>query len=79
MRERPIDKPSPWEVLLVLLFILMAMALGGKLDYQDALERENRALRADAARCRMIQALRDESPSSVMGRESGAAMGRETP
>lgn len=60
MRERPIeDKPSAIEVALVLLLILMAMAFAGKVDYQDELERENRTLRAEAARCQMIQALRD--------------------
>lgn len=77
MRDRPIeDKPSLLEVVLVLLFIILIMAFAGKVDYQDELERENRTLRAAAARCQMIQALRDESPSPA----SGGGMGRgETP
>lgn len=54
------DKPRASEVALVLLFLLLAMAFAGGVDYQDALERENRTLRAAAARCQMIQALRDE-------------------
>lgn len=54
------DKPRASEVALVLLFILLAMAFAGGLDYQDALERENRTLRASAARCNYVQALRDE-------------------
>lgn len=60
MRERPIeDKPSAIEVALVLLLIMLTMAFAGKVDYLDELERENRTLRAEAARCKMIQALRD--------------------
>lgn len=54
------DKPRASEVALVLLFILLAMAFAGGVDYQDDLERENRTLRASAARCQMIQALREE-------------------
>lgn len=54
------DKPRASEVALVLLFILLAMAFAGGVDYQDALERDNRTLRAAAARCQYIQALRDE-------------------
>lgn len=57
------DKPRAVEVALVLIFILLAMAFAGGVDYQDALERENRSLRASAARCAYIQALRDEEKS----------------
>jgi hypothetical protein len=61
----PHDKPRAAEVALVLLFILLAMAFAGGVDYQDELERENRTLRASAARCQMIQALREAEPARV--------------
>lgn len=58
--NNPNDKPRASEVALVLIFLLLAFAFAGGVDYQDALERDNRTLRAAAARCDYIQALRDE-------------------
>lgn len=59
------DKPRASEVALVLLFLALAFAFAGGVDYQDALERENRTLRAAAARCQMIQTLYESDKARV--------------
>lgn len=61
MRERPIeDKPSAIEVALVLILIMLVMAFAGKVDFQEELEQENRALRATVERYRMAESIRVE-------------------
>ena len=52
------EKPNPLEVALVMLFILITLGFVGGLDYQDEIERENRTLRAAAARCQLAMDLR---------------------
>lgn len=70
------DKPRASEVALVLLIILLAMAFAGGVDYQDALERENRTLRAAAARCDYVQALRDEEKAQRLAQAHAGQEGR---
>ncbi len=48
------DRPTPYLVLLILLLAFAAVGAG---DYADAVERENRVLRASAERCQHAVAL----------------------
>ena len=70
------DSPRPLTLVLILLAILGALAFAGGGDYADAVERENRVLRAAAARCQLAERLR-EAPQVGVERVDYSLASRE--